>query len=208
MPIQPLPLQQDEEDIKTYQKRIKDDQLPEFEYLKDPNLGYKPVDVSNSLGISLKLLLEFSGVQTPITDILKRTSSTIRTTMLRHKYIEFIFNGDKQAFQQFIKMLENGQIQVDPKQFIFKALAIAMYRPVVVITNTPGEKPVSEHNADKTKPPFVFFLYHINNNPVVRPAMVSSRSSYNLGNLRGMFEIVSYASKKITCALGSLHIIE
>ena len=208
MPIQPLPLQQDDEDIKTYQKRIKDDQPPEFEYLKDPNLGYKPTDVSNSLGISLKLLLEFSGVQTPISDILKRTSSTIRTTMLRHKYIEFVFNSDKQAFQQFIKMLENGHIQVDSKQFIFEALSIAMYRPVVVITNTPDHKPVSEYNADKTKPPFVFFLYYNNNNPVVRPAMVSSRSSYNLGNLRGMFEIVSYASKKITCALGSLHIIE
>ncbi len=208
MPIQPLPLQLEDEDIKAYQKRVKDDQPPEFEYLKDPQLGYKPEDAPNSLGITLQLLLKFNGVQTPIEDILKRTSTTIRTTMLRHKYIEFVFNQDKQAFHQFIKKLEKGQIQVDSKQYIFEALAIAMYRPIVVITNTPGDKVVTEHNADKTKPPFVFLLYHNNNSPIVRPAMVSSRSSFNLGNLRGMFEIVSYASKKITCALGSLHIIE
>ena len=208
MPVQPLPLQLDEEDIKTYQKRIKDDQPPEYQYLTDPHLGYKPEDSTNSLGISLKLLLESSGVQTTLDDILKRTSSTIRTTMLRHKYIEFVFNKDKQAFLTFIKKLESGNIQVDAKQYIFEALAIAMYRPVVVITNIPDEKAVTEHNADKTKPPFVFLLYHNNGTPTVRPAMVSSRSSYNLGNLRGMFEIVSYASKKITCALGSLHIIE
>ena len=208
MPVQPLPLQLEDEDIKTYQKRVKDDQPPEYEYLSDPHLGYNPTDSSNSLGISLKLLLEFGAVQTPVADILKRTSTTIRTTILRHKYIEFIFDGDKQAFQQFIKKLENGHIQVDSKQYIFEALSIAMYRPIVVITNIPDTKAVTEHNADKTKPPFVFLLYHNNNVPIVRPAMISSRSSYNLGNLRGMFEIVSYASKKITCALGSLHIIE
>lgn len=208
LPIQPLPLQHKDEDIKTYTKRIQDDQPPEYLYLKDNNLGYEDATVTNSLGTSLQLLLDLNKVQTPLSEILKKASHYIRTSMLRYKYIEFIHNNDKQLFQSFIQDLEAGKIHVDAKQFIFESLSNAMYRPIIVVTNIPGSTPITEHNSSKTKPPFVFLLYQHKDQLIVRPAMFTNRNSFNLTSLSSMFEIVAYVSKRITPTLSSLHIIE
>ncbi len=208
LPIRPLPLKMDTEDIKEYSKRIQDDQPPEHAYLRDKNLGYPEEHVQNSLGITLQLLLELNKVQTPIGDILKRTSQHIRTSMLRHKFTEFIFGQDKQKFQSYIQNLESGILKADKYQLIFEGLAKAMYRPIIVITNTDEATPVTEHNADKTKPPFVFLMYQHHGELIVRPATLNNKNSFNLENLTSMFEIVSYVSKRITPTLSSLHIIE
>ena len=208
LPILPLPLQNEGESIKDYTKRMSEDGPPEFEYLASKTLGYPEDTVHNSLGISLQLLLELNKVQTPLTTILQRASKIIRSTMLRQKYIQFVFNNDRDKFLEFIRKLEHGYVYLDPQQLIFEALSVAMYRPVIVITNIEGAKPVTQHCSDKTKPPFVFLLYGHKEQHIVRPAMVSSTNSFNLKSLASMFEIIAYTSKKITVAESRLHIID
>ncbi len=208
VPIKPLPLRLEHEDIKAYKKRIADDLPPEFMYLSDPNLGYSSTEVDNSLGIALQLQLDLYSCQTPLADILKRTSKIIRGSILRHQFIEFVFGNDKQQFNQFIKKLEAGQIIIDSHQYIFSALATAMYRPIIVVSNVSNHKPITEHAADKTKPAFVFLLYGQPTQLIVRPGLINKHNSFNLSSLRSMFEIVSYASKRIGTAMSSLHIID
>ena len=208
VPVTPLPLQENEETIKEYKKRIADDRPPEYLYLTDPNLGYSSFDVQNSLGITLQLLLDLHSCQTPLKDILKKTSSIIRKTILRDKYIEFIFHNNKTSFNKFIQNLEAGIVNIDKHQLIFDALSQSMHRPLVVISNLPDHTPITEHSADKIKPAFVFLLYKQQDNLIVRPGLVNKHNSFNLSSLRSMFEIVSYATKKISPTMSSLHIID
>ena len=104
--------------------------------------------------------------------------------------------------------MEKGILYIDRCQYIFAALAAAMYRPVIVITAVDGQKQITEHSEDKSKPPFVFTLYEREGKLITRPAMISKQNSYDLANFKGMFEIIAYVSKRISPSLSSLHIID
>ena len=206
--IRPLPLRQKGEDIKSYSKRIKEDLPPEHLYLEDPLLGYSQQEVDNSLGICLQTLLDVTNCQTPLVEICKKASKHIRSTILRHQYIQFVCEDSRERFDQFIKDLEQGVLHIDRCQYIFAALAAAMYRPVIVITAVDGQKQITEHSEDKTKPPFVFTLYEREGKLITHSAMISKQNSYDLKNFRGCFEIIAYISKRISPTLSSLHIID
>ena len=207
LPVRPLPLKEKNESSKTYLHRIREDLPPPYAYLKDANLGYDAQDVENSLGITLQLLLEVNNCQPKVAEICKSASTHIRKTILRQQYLSYVFNKDNSKFMSFIKKLENGIITIDEKLFIFEALASVMHRPVIVISEQ-EHQPVSYFCTDKTKPPMVFLLYKRNSNWITRPAYMNKHDSFNLDNLRGKFEIVSYLCKTMGKQHENLHIID
>lgn len=204
----PLPNKEKGEDIRKYLKYT--DNVPPYYFaqLKQKFLGYTEAEAPNSLAISIKLLLEIMNCGVNFDNILKSLSSTIRTGMERACFMDFIFKQDKNAFNEYIRQLEQGNLVIDKKFYIFKILSEVMFRPIIIISSIPEFPSIKEFNSSAYRPPIYFCLYKVDNLYVVKPAVSDRMRALQLANFRGCFEIVSYVSKPISEAHKNLHILD
>ena len=204
----PLPNKTQGEDIRKYLKLT--DNVPPYYFaqLKQKFLGYTEEEAPHSLAISLKLLLEIMNCGVNFDNILKSLSSTIRTGMERACFLDFIFNQDKNAFNEYIKQLEQGTLVIDKKFYIFKILSEVMFRPIIIISSTTDFPKIKEFNSSAYRPPIYFCLYKVDELYIVKPAVSDRMRALQLANFRGAFEIVSYVSKPISESHKNLHILD
>ena len=199
----PLPNKPMDQSIKAYLKQT--DAVPPayFYQLKEKYLGYTEEEAKHSLGISLKLLLEVTNCGVTFENIIKNVSSTVRSGIERANFMDFIFNQDRNAFNNYIRELEAGKLVVDEKLFIIEILSTVMF--ISATSDFPAKK---EFNSSAYKPPIYLFIYKVDGMYVVKPAVSDRQQALNLANFRGCLEVVSYIAKPISDNHKHLHILD
>jgi hypothetical protein len=178
----------------------------------EPLLGFTPENVQNSFFLSVISTLAVYGCKVPETtlELRKAACKKLRQTVLNNKLKDFCFNLNYNKYKAFLDDFLAEKVGLDPDFYLAEALAIVLYRPVIIISSLKrhsGEKIIS-FNAESTKPPLVLGLYEKDGHEIFLPFIHNKNTEFKLENLKTRIEIVAYSAKTIPEAFKSRPILD
>ena len=180
--------------------KIKVSPIPDLSYLQCPYLGYSKETVNDSLFISIRsiqYIYQCSFLTIPhlrkIT-IERATDSLI----IKQKILQNQFNNNLNDYKVFTTDFLNNQGLLDNDLELLKALAMALYRTIIVVSSLDvhSKNPIIKFNPHVEKPPFILGLYKKSNILIFRPYFIDKNSDFDVKQLE-KFQIVHFWSKII-----------
>ena len=198
LPSRPVPLQAEGVTDKDYLYELKLKHPPEHLYLEDPNMGYGD-NVTNSLGISIQLILKLHKCSQNYTDLCKKIHDKLRDHIGFYRILQDDFYGDHDKMKQYMRDIKEGKLIIDKNLQIIEVMAIALYRTIVVVNSTEAVDglPIIYLNPSTEKPHFYMLLYKRGDLFVIRPTLLDCKPEYSLSKHAGSFEIILYHSKVV-----------
>ena len=135
----------------------------------------------------------------------------IKKDILGSQIRDFFLEGSKDNFLRYLKDIkDNFKIRIDPHHYIFEALSYVLLRPCTVISSLEIHKkdPIRTFRPELTRPPFYFLLYQADKEIISKCAFLDKSECFDMKQMRGCFEIVSYFCKTIPKQMRSYHILE
>ena len=198
-------------------------QMPTEKYKKEqpskpPNvkktealLGYTEETAPDSLFWSIIALLHAS-LCTLLTvgDLRKMAVKKVKSTQLGYKMRDFTFNLNTREYHQFMEQFQYWQGPVDSEYILIEALALALYRPFIIISTLERhkQKPCFTFNHQSTKPPFIFGVYKVGEKEIFKPFMLNRNVVFNLDALKNKIEIIAYVSKSVPAGFENRSILD
>ena len=195
------PILTTEDEYKNYRVAYRQSHPPEDAYLSSPLLGYTEDNVADSLFISTRSLqLIFRCKLMSSLEMRELIAKHIQKSVYRLKLCDFVYNNDKLKYKEYIHNFRTStQCPPDPLLYTVEAMAVAMFRPIIVISTLESHRdfPIRKFNTETTKPPFIFGLYQVGQHLIYRPYFIDRETYYNLAQHRGEFEIVAYHTRSL-----------
>ena len=210
LPCIPAPWYLGKETEKEFRSKVNIDFPPETAYLRKPHFGLIAEQVPYTTTLALRTLFIIHSCSSDFLFICKQVASELKKGMLRQQMLDFSFDRDKGAFQNFIQDLQSGNIAYDRGLFFFEALAKELQRPITIVSTLDEhrDQPVRTFNHEKRRPIFYFLLICNKHGVAVRPGYIDKDQCYNISQHRGSMEIIAYLSKSLPPALKSCHILQ
>ena len=180
-----------------------------------PLLGYTEENVVDSFFWSVISVLTVYNCTPPESTLalramavkkLKSANCGIRNTKLRDFVFKMNFDKHKEYLQNFLR----GTVGVDPEFLLVEAMAIALMRPIIVISSLKRHKakPVLNFNSDKEMPPIILGVYERQGIEIFKPFFLNKNVEFNLDSLKDRVQIVAYVAKTIPEAFLSRPILD
>jgi hypothetical protein len=178
----------------------------------EPLLGYTKENAHNSFFLSVISTLAVYGCKIPEStlELRKLACKKLRQTVLNNKIKDFTFHLQYKPYKEFLDNFLAEKTSIDPDFYMAEALAIVLYRPLVIISSLKrhnGRK-IFQFNMESTKPPIVLGLYEKEGLELFLPFIHNKNTEFKLENLPDRIEIVAYAAKTVPEAFKSRPILD
>ncbi|MFO0001239.1 MAG: hypothetical protein ACK559_08915, partial [bacterium] len=89
----------------------------------------------------------------------------LRKGVLALKLRDFTFNNNYTQYRDYLEEFKKGQHNVDENFFLIEALALALYRPIILISTLAKHRsnPILKFNPESTKPPLIMAVHKKDN---------------------------------------------
>ena len=164
-------------------------------------LGFTPENVHDSFFWSTISILALYNCQ--ILDSIRQyrqlAVKRLRTGVLNLKIKDFTFNLNYKDYQDYINAFLAGTAGMDPELYLAEALAIALYRPMILISTLKRHqnKPIFSFNKDSDKPPLIYGIYLREGHEIFLPFFFNKHTEFKLDNLKNKVQIIAYVSKTV-----------
>jgi hypothetical protein len=143
----------------------------------DTLLGYTTDNVQDSLFYSVLSVLALYNCSPPgtILELREKAVKKLKQGILARQLLDFQFNMNYDEFNTFLSDFKNGLIGPDDNMYLIHALALCLYRPIIIISSLIKHKasPVIHFHAEADRPPVVLGLYYRDNHPSILPKIVN-----------------------------------
>ena len=185
--------------------------IPDLSYLQCPYLGYDKETVNDSLFISIRSIQYIYQCSfLTITHLRKITIERASDSLIiKQKILQNQFNNNLSDYKLFANNFLNNQGPLDDNLELLNALAMALYRTVIVVSSLDihSKNPIIKFNPHVEKPPFILGLYKKSNILIFRPYFINKNSDFDVKQLE-KFQIVHFWSKIIPDAYLTKPILE
>jgi hypothetical protein len=95
------------------------------------------------------------------TDLRELAVKEVKKGVLGLKLRDFQFNNNYMMYKDYLENFKKGLVGIYDNFFLIEAFAIALYRPVILISTLKQhqENPILKYNNESTKPPLIFAVY-------------------------------------------------
>ncbi len=123
---------------------------------------------------------------------------------------DFVFKMNFEKHKEYLQNFLRGKVGVDPEFLLVEAMAIALMRPIIVISSLKrhNSKPVLNFNSDKDMPPIILGVYERQGIEIFKPFFLNKNVRFNLDSLKDRVQIVAYVAKTIPNAFLSRPILD
>ncbi|MFN9899454.1 MAG: hypothetical protein ACK55Z_11820, partial [bacterium] len=89
----------------------------------------------------------------------------LRKGVLALKLRDFTFNNNYTQYRDYLEEFKKGKHNVDENFFLIEALALALYRPIILISTLAKHRsnPILKFNPESTKPPLIMAVHKKDN---------------------------------------------
>jgi len=178
----------------------------------DKLLGFTTDNLHNSMFYSVLSVLALYNCSPPgtILEMREKTVKKLKQTILSRQLLDFQFNMDYEKFTNFLSDFKNGLIGPDETMYLIHALALCLYRPIIVISSLTKHKasPVFHFHAEADRPPVILGLYLRDNHQIFLPFYFTKNCEFKLDSLHGKINIVAYTAKVIPPGFESRSILD
>jgi hypothetical protein len=133
------------------------------------------------------------------TDLRELAVKELRKGVLALKLRDFTFNNNYTQYRDYLEEFKKGQHNVDENFFLIEALALALYRPIILISTLAKHRsnPILKFNPESTKPPLIMAVHKKDNIIYFVPFFLNKNINFTLSDLYQKMEIIAYSSKTI-----------
>jgi len=178
----------------------------------DTLLGYTTDNVQDSLFYSVLSVLALYNCSPPgtILELREKAVKKLKQGILARQLLDFQFNMNYDEFNTFLSDFKNGLIGPDDNMYLIHALALCLYRPIIIISSLIKHKasPVIHFHAEADRPPVVLGLYYRDNHLIFLPFYFTKNCEFKLDSLKGKINIVAYTAKVIPPGFESRSILD
>ena len=167
----------------------------------DNYLGFTAETVHDSFFLSTASILAiYNCKQVQSTkDLRVLAVKELKKGILALKMRDFLFDNNYGNYRQFLDEFQNGQHNVDKNFYLIEALAVGLYRPIILLSTLREhqDNPIIKFNHNSNRPPLIYGVYEIDGNRIFKPFFMNKNVTFNLDSLKGKIEIVAYLSKTV-----------
>ena len=175
-------------------------------------LGYTADNVHDSLYYSVLSVLALYNCAPPgtILELREKTVKKLKQGILARQLLDFQFNMDFDKYNNFLADFKDGKLGPDENMYLIHALALCLYRPIIVISSLEKHKasPVIHFHENADRPPIILGLYLRENRKIFLPYYFTRNSEFRLESLKGKINIVAYTAKVIPPGFESRSILD
>ena len=133
------------------------------------------------------------------TDLRELAVKEVKKGVLGLKLRDFQFNNNYMMYKDYLENFKRGLVGIDENFFLIEAFAIALYRPVILISTLKQHQgnPILKFNNESTKPPLIFAVYKNEGKIYFMPFFFNKNVAFILSDLYHKIEIIAYCSKTI-----------
>ncbi len=145
-----------------------------------------------------------------ILELREKAVKKLKQGILARQLLDFQFNMNYDEFNTFLSDFKNGLIGPDDNMYLIHALALCLYRPIIIISSLMKHKasPVIHFHAEADRPPVVLGLYYRDNHLIFLPFYFTKNCEFKLDSLKGKINIVAYTAKVIPPGFESRSILD
>jgi hypothetical protein len=102
-------------------------------------------------------------------------------------------------YKEFIDKFAREEVGLDPKFYLVEALALCLYRPIIIISSLEihKQKPILQFNPHADRPPLIMGLYRKNGYDIFTPFVLNKNTEFRLENLKNCIHIIAYSAKTV-----------
>ena len=168
-----------------------------------PLLGFTPENVHESFFWSTLSTLAIYGCSSKAKlttlELRKLAVTKAREGVLDNKLRDFIFDLNRDSYNQFIKDFLAGLVGLDSEYILADALSKQLSRPMILISSLKRHKhnPIIKFNSQADRPPLVYGIYEKDNQEIFLPFFHNRNVEFKLDTLKGKIQIIAYVAKTV-----------
>ena len=179
---------------------------------EDPLCGFTPENVKDSFFWStLSVLALYSGgLKETIESLRLKAVKSLKSSILNAQLKDFTFNLNYNDYDEFFTDFKAGNAGLDENFYLAKALAVALQRPLIIISTLKRHnyKEIFHFNETSARPPIILGLVNRQGHEIFTPYFFNKNTEFNISTLKGLINIVAYIAKTIPEALRSKCILD
>jgi hypothetical protein len=179
---------------------------------QDKYYGFPENKIENTLYWSILSIYAIYGCKLPtdVNDLRKLAVKKVKEGILGIKLKEQSFDNNHVAYQKFLHEYENGQHIMDKDWILLEALALATFRPIIILSSLPEhrDKKVIIYNHESVIPPIILGTYRVEGQLIFTPYFYNKNLEFCIDSLKGKVQIVAYLAKSVPETFRSRSILD
>ena len=179
---------------------------------KEKLLGYTLENWHDSLFYSVLSVLAVYNCKPPgsILELRENAVKRLKSGILVRQLLDFTFHMNYDMLTEFLAKFKSGLVEHDPNLYLVHALALNLYRPIIVISTLDrhqGENILHFHET-ANRPPIILGLYLVENKEIFLPYFYTKNTEFKLDSLKGKINIIGYSAKCVPPGFESRSILD
>ena len=175
-------------------------------------LGYREEQIPNSFFWSVLSVLAIYNCTLPVSikQLREQAIKTLKKGILSKQLLDFTFGMNYDKYNEYLDAFKEERVGPDPNLYLIHALALCLYRPIIVISSLSRHKnnKIIHFHESCNKPPIVVGLYQVDDYEIFLPYFLNKNTEFRIESLKGKINIIGYTAKCVPPGFESRSILD